>query len=142
MTKNPHEQDPLFSGLRVPGPPDGLRRQVLDRATQALGQEPAHDRWARLWESRPARLAWAASILALAVGHLLLPAGASQGARLAQGAPPASAPATAVRTDAGQDDELSVIADLPKLSLEGRPMAAPADLDATSPTAQSEENAS
>jgi hypothetical protein len=145
MKRKPNDKDPLFPGLQVPGPTDDLRRQVLERATQSMGSKPRRDRWVRLWESKTARLAWAALVLALVVGHLLLPAGGGGSpprVRLAQDTPPARAGATAGRTDVGYRDELSVIADLPKLSLEGRPMTAPVVLDAASPTPPSKENAS
>lgn len=145
MKPEPNGKEPLFPGLEVPGPPDDLRRQVLDRATNAMGAEPRRDPWARLWESRPARLAWAASILALVAGHVLLPTGngtAPQGTRLARGDSPARVQAKATRTDGDYRDELSAIADLPKLSLEGRPMAAPVDLDGAGRTVPAKENAS
>ena len=77
MNQKPSGNEPLLPGLRVPEPPDDLRRQVLARAGQALGRDPRHDLWARLWENRRARLAWAASVLALVVGHLVAPTGAT-----------------------------------------------------------------
>ena len=97
-------------------------------------------RKARLWESRQARLAWAASVLALAVGHLLLP-----GAERRPAPEVAAAPGAAVSAE-----ELAGIADLPRISLEGRPMAAAVrtrdeselDLDGPADAARSEENAS
>ena len=147
MNKKPNGNEPLFPGLRVPEPPEDLRRQVLSRAAEALGKEPRRDLWARLWESRQARLAWAASVLALAVGHLALPAG-NGGTVVETG--PASGQPTLARTLPDDQDELSVIADLPRLSFDARPVAASdrtrgeneVDLDGAAPPAPPEENAS
>jgi len=135
MTQKQNGDEPLLPGLRVPEPPADLRRQVLTRAGQALGREPRVDLWARLWESRQARLAWAASVLALVVGHLVTPTGdagtaAADRSMLAQSGTPDT------------HEELADIADLPRLSLDGRPMAAPIDLDGAAPPALPEENAS
>jgi hypothetical protein len=125
----------------VPEPPEELRRQVLSRAKQALEQGPRRDLWARIWESRQARLAWGVSVLALAVCHLVVPAGDGESAR---------EPSRLARTGSADHEELAVIANLPRLSLDARPIAAatptPAeaevDLDTAAPPAVSEENAS
>jgi len=141
MKERPNGKERLFPGLRVPEPPEDLRGQVLSRARQALERGPRHDLWARIWESRPARLAWGASILALVVCHLVVPVGDGG---------PAGEPSTLARTESDDQEELAVIADLPTISLEAKSIAAAsrvleeteADLDPAAPAAESEENAS
>jgi len=115
MNRKPNGNEPLFPGLSVPEPPEDLRRQVLSRATQAQGTGPRRDLWARLWESRQARLAWGASVLALAVCHVVVPVG---------DAGPARQPSTLAWTGSDDHEELTVIADLPRLSFAARPLAA------------------
>ena len=134
MNQKPNGNEPLLPGLQVPEPPDDLRRQVLTRAGEALDEEPRHDLWARLWENRQARLAWAASVLALVVGHLVASTGDDRTA--------ATERSTLAQTETDAYEELADIADLPRLSLDGRPSAAPIDLDGAAPPALPEENAS
>ena len=132
---------PLFGGLKVPEPPEDLRAQVLSRARQAQESGTHRDLWERLWESRQARVAWGLSVLALAVCHLLLPAGE---------AGPARQPSEQARVETTDHEELAGIVDLPKLSFDARPRAAMArvplenddDRDTAAPPATSEENAS
>lgn len=62
--------EPLFSTLQPPDPPSELRCRVLAAAALTGGRAP--DVWDRLWTSRPARLAWAAAVLGLAIGHLAI----------------------------------------------------------------------
>jgi hypothetical protein len=141
MNEKPNGNERPFPGLRVPEPPEDLRRQVMSRARQALEIGPRQDLWARIWESRQARLAWGASVLVLAVCHLVVPVG---------DAGPAREPSTLARTGSDDHEELADIVDLPRLSLEARPIAAStrtpgeteADLDTAAPPAVSEENAS
>jgi len=131
----------LLPGLQVPEPPEDLRRKVLSHAKQALTKEPRRDFWVRIWDSRQARLAWVASVLALAICHLVVPAG---------DAGPAREPSTLARTESDGHEELAEIADLPRLSLDARPIAASTrtpletevDLDTAAPPAGSKENAS
>jgi hypothetical protein len=82
----------------------------------------------------------------LAAGHLLVETGGEEPSRRAaadHGAEPRTiAPMMATRGNSALPDELAAIADLPKLSLEGRPMAAPTDPDGAVPTVRTEENAS
>ena len=135
------ENKRLFPGLKVPEPPEDLRRQVLSRARQAPERGPRHDLWARIWESRPARLAWGASVLALAVCHFVVPVG---------DAGPAREQSTLARTGSDDHEEMTDIVDLPRLSLDARPIAssrrAPreteADPETATPSLVSEENAS
>jgi len=131
----------LFPGLRVPEPPEDLRRQVLSRAKQTLETGPRRDFWERIWESRQARLAWGTAVLALTVCHFVFPLG---------DAGPEREPSTLARTDSDYHEELADIANLPRLVLDARPMAAAtrtpeeteADLDTVAPVAVSEENPS
>jgi hypothetical protein len=115
MNRKPNQNEPLFPGLSVPEPPEDLRPQVLSRTRQALERRPRRDLWARLWESRQARLAWGASVLALAVCHVVVPVG---------DAGPARQPSTLAWTGSDDHEELTVIADLPRLSFDARPLAA------------------
>jgi hypothetical protein len=141
MNSKPRGNEPLFPGLKVPGPPEDLRQQVLSRARQAAESGPRRELWARLWESRPVRLAWGASVLALVVCHVAIPVGDAR--------PPKEAP-TQAHASVDDHEDLAVIADLPKLSFDGRPSAvstrAPLetddDLGTGAPPTVSEENAS
>jgi hypothetical protein len=64
--------DPL-AGLAPPGAPPDLRARVLAASRAALLAAPARpDLWTLLWVSRPLRLAWAASLLLLLAGHVVL----------------------------------------------------------------------
>lgn len=64
--------EPLFSTLQPPDPPSVLRRRVLVAARAAMTDGRAPDVWDRLWISRPARLAWAAAVLGLTIGHFAI----------------------------------------------------------------------
>jgi hypothetical protein len=149
MSKQSNGNRSPLAGLRLPEPPRELRRQVLDRAKQALGRVPRRDGWARLWESPRARLAWAASVLVLVVGHLVLPAGGDRSAREVASARVAVTGSVA-RSTTVPAEELAGIADLPRISLEGRPVTAAVrsrdeselDLDDAATADRSEENAS
>ncbi|HSB63798.1 MAG TPA: hypothetical protein VLJ18_06505 [Thermoanaerobaculia bacterium] len=65
--------DPLFRGLEPPAVPAHLKEDALAAARAALAAAPRRDPWARLLASPAARLAWAASVAALAAAHVLLP---------------------------------------------------------------------
>jgi hypothetical protein len=159
MNEKPDGNERSLRGLKVPGPPEELRQQVLKRARQALENEPRHDLWARIWDSREARLAWAASVLVLAVCHFALPWGAGGPAGAGDrasvtGHPGAAGPvrgrSAIAWTSPGDFGELSVIIDLPRLIFDDRTIAGSApvlreaeqDLDSAAPPAKSEENAS
>jgi hypothetical protein len=141
MNGKPDGSERLFPGLKVPEPPEDLRRHVLTRASQALDSRPRRDLWERIWESRPARLAWGGSVLALVICHFVVPVGDGG---------PAREPSTLARTGSDDQQELAVIADLPRLSLDARSIAASvrtpgeteADPDIAVPPAVPEENAS
>jgi hypothetical protein len=114
MSKRANGNEDLFPGLKVPEPAEDLRDQVLSRARQAMMSAPRRDLWARLWESRPARVAWGTSIVVLVVGHLVVPPGDSR---------PATGPSELVRAESAGHEELADIVNLPRLSLDARPNA-------------------
>ena len=76
---------------------------------EAEGGDAAPDRWTRIWESRTARLAWAASIGVLIFGHLVIGGSVSAG--------PAE-PAFPLAAAAGSNDELSEIIGLQRMSVD------------------------
>lgn len=127
------EDDRPFRGLSVPEPPEDLRRQALSRAREALRSAPSRDLWERIWESRRARLAWSTAVLALAVCHLVVPG---------RDAGPPREPSPAARTGSYGQEELAGIADLPRLSLDARPIAASTGAPVEIETDPSEENPS
>ena len=65
--------DTPFRGFHLPEPPPGLREAALRAARRRLAEEPQPDAWTRLFRSRAARLAWAASVVLLSAAHLALP---------------------------------------------------------------------
>ena len=104
MTRRP---DRFPGALEPPEAPPELRRRVIAAARAAADRADAPDRWARIWESRPARLVWAASIGTLIFGHLVI--GGPAASRSAQTAVPLAA---AVEADA----ELAEIAGLERVT--------------------------
>lgn len=106
MTRRP---DPFPGTLEPPEAPPELRRRVIAAARAAADRTGAPDRWTRIWESRPARLAWAAAVAALIFGHLVI--GGPVVRRSAQTAVPLT---TAVETD----DELAEIVVLGRLTVD------------------------
>ena len=115
MNEEPQTNEPLLPGMTVPPPPEELRRATLARASRALESAPRPDRWSRIWESPTARLAWAASVLALAACHLLVSAGDAGPVRPSSGL---------AQDNWAEKQELDAITDLPRLSLEAPSMAA------------------
>ena len=65
----------LLNGLQPPLPPPGLRSRALAAARQRIGSETAPDRWSVIWSSRRLRLTWAASVVLLVAGHVLIGSG-------------------------------------------------------------------
>lgn len=108
--------DPL-TGLVPPGAPPELKARVLAASRAALLARPERpDRWNLLWESRPLRLAWAASLLLLLAGHAVL---------VGPDRPRAEAAALPLsRSASGADDELAAIGRLPRLDPDARPVGA------------------
>jgi hypothetical protein len=74
MTRD--ERDPfveqLLEGVRPPRPPAALRFKVLAGARASAAAGPSRDRWSRIWEHRGLRLGWAAAVVVLLIGHLLV----------------------------------------------------------------------
>lgn len=95
--------DPLLRGLEPPAVPASLREDSLGTARAALAATPRPNVWSRLLASPAARLAWAASVAALAAANVLLPR---------DGRPEGPAAAAKVTRP---DPELASIARLPRI---------------------------
>jgi len=95
--------DPLLRDFEPPAVPVRLREDALAAARAAVAAAPLRDLWARLLASPAARLAWAASVAALAAAHVLLPR---------DGRPEGPAAAANVSRP---DPELASIARLPRV---------------------------
>lgn len=111
--------DPL-AGLTPSAAPPELKTRVLAATRSAfLEPPPPVDLFSRVWENRPLRLAWAASVLLLLGGHALVPRSTA--------APPVTPPPTAVaRSVRSAEAELAAIGRLPRLDLDARPLRAEA----------------
>lgn len=130
--KRPAPADPL-AGFAPPGAPPELKARVLAASRAALLDGPvSRDRWALLWENRPLRLAWAASLLLLLAGHAVL---------LAPGRPQGEAAALPLsRSVSGADAELAAIGRLPRLDPEARSIGGgPGDASTPSRPSRSEQ---
>lgn len=62
----------LFAGLEPPPPPADLRVRALDAARGRMAEADQRDLWSRIWNSRGVRLAWAAAVVFLLAGHVLV----------------------------------------------------------------------
>jgi len=102
-----HRGDPLFEGLAPPDPSPELRQCALAAARKALRRAENSDIWTRIWNSRPAHLAWAASTGVLIFGHLVV------GGDLQSGS---AGPALPLAVAAGANDELAEVAGLGRLT--------------------------
>lgn len=112
--KHPDELDRVLRGLVPAPPPPEVRERVLTAARAARTSGPlGRDLWSRIWESRPLRLAWAATVVVLLVANVVL-------ALHRPGGGAATAPVAAARHD-GPDPELAAIAQLPPLRLDVLP---------------------
>ena len=116
--------------LAPPQAPPELRHRVIAAAREAVDGAQAPDHWMRIWESRPARLAWAASIGALLFGHLVIGGSVSAG--------PAE-PAFPLAAAAVSNDELSEIIGLQRMTVDLPGWEIPSRI-ADAPTDQSSEN--
>jgi hypothetical protein len=67
--------DPLLRGFEPPAVPVRLREEALAAARIAIASTPSPSVWERLLASPAARIAWAASVAALAAANVLLPRG-------------------------------------------------------------------
>ena len=63
--------DRLIEGLEPPRAPTDLRTRVLAAARERLETE-SPDVWSRIWDHRGIRLAWAATVVLLLAGNVLL----------------------------------------------------------------------
>lgn len=97
----------LLSNLKPPEPPASLRASTLSRATRAWVRPATPDRWRQVLESRPLRLAWATTVVALVAAHLALSTRPEH--KLAPTAGPE------VAASAAQDRELREVVELPRL---------------------------
>lgn len=95
--------DPILRGFTPPAVPGGLREKALAAARASLTSSPQPDVWTRLAASRVARLAWAASVAALAAANVLLP-----GSHVDRASGVSSPPAR-------PDPELAAVTRLPRL---------------------------
>jgi hypothetical protein len=72
----PHERDPvadrLLRGLEPPQPPPALRAKTLAAARDWIAIGAAPDVWSRIWNHHRLRMAWAASVVLLLAGHVLV----------------------------------------------------------------------
>jgi anti-sigma-K factor RskA len=113
MSKEAPFIDSLLGDLDTPEPPSALKSMVLQATAEALNRPPAPDIWTRIWDSRPLRLAWAATVSALIAGHLAVTAVQQQ----------PEPPAMTVSNLTEVDQELAEISDLPRLRLAVRPLS-------------------
>ena len=70
MNEEPGSVERLLAGLGPPEQPRGLQERTLRGAREALAREAGRDLWTRIWESRPLRLAWAATVAVLVICHI------------------------------------------------------------------------
>ena len=103
MTDQRQDTETILATLEPPGPPVALRDRVLRRAGAALDRPPAQDPWARIYVSRPLRVAWAGMVLVLVVANVLLPR-ANRRSR-----------ESFVEGAAGRPPELREVVDVPRL---------------------------
>lgn len=120
------ENDPItrfLTDLEGEAPPADLRARSLERALQVWTESAASDRWRRLWESAPLRLAWAASVVVLVAAHLVVPLRSGR--------------ATTSVTAAGRqaDTELQEVVRLPRLRASYVGVDAARELHNTNPNA-------
>jgi hypothetical protein len=113
MKDKPNVVEKLLSGLVPPELPHELQERVLRGARRALAHEAGRDVWTRIWESRPLRVAWALSVVVLAVCHFGI-------TELRSG--PASAARQAAQSGRAGNGEVAAIGRLPRLDENARPL--------------------
>ena len=62
-----------FSGFNAPEPPAELREATLAAATSRWSHTAPPDGWRRIWESKPLRLVWTATVVVLVAWNAALP---------------------------------------------------------------------
>jgi hypothetical protein len=114
------KQDPtirsLLGELETPAPPPALRRLALQAAAEALSREPVPDLWTRLWESRGLRLVWAACVIVLIAGHVLISLPPVTPAEVIP------VPVTSPLVAAADPELFDEIGELPRLQLTAQPL--------------------
>jgi len=103
-----HRSDQLPDELAPPDVPVELRHRVLGAAREAMTRIGSPDIWTRIWGSRSAHLAWAASVAVLIFGHLLI------GRTVPAGSPDPALPLAAA---AGADTELAELVDFQRVTV-------------------------
>jgi hypothetical protein len=102
------EADPCVD-LAPPEPSPELRARILVAARRAMaGRGEIADPWIRIWRSRPVRLGWAAILVALVLGHVLV--------GVAERSVPA--PARVGLVGEATDTELAEVVELARLTVE------------------------
>ena len=119
--------DRLLEKLQPASPPPDLRERSLGAATQALGRPPAEP-WTRIWESRPVRLAWAATVAGLLLAHALIPT-------VPRPVPAAAQGFSLHHLSQSTEEEIRVIATLPRLDLDARSLSGAVSAAAARPGA-------
>lgn len=116
MSTGPEKENRYLERFRVPDPPSELRGKVMAAAVKAMQEERKPDRWTEVWESRPLRVAWAASVSTLILANLFLP----------PGRPGLSERGAGSMAELAENDEngLAEIANLPRLRLDALPLGA------------------
>ena len=66
------ELERLLPGLEPPPPPGALRVRAVAAARERMAAAPAPDLWWKMWNNRGLRLAWAATVVLLLAGHVLV----------------------------------------------------------------------
>ena len=73
MKNEPDRDDEnLFAGFEPPPPPADLRAPTLAAARDRMARPPVPDVWSRVWRHRGLRVAWAAAVVLLLAGHVLV----------------------------------------------------------------------
>lgn len=113
MKDEPEVVERLLAGLAPPKPPRGLEERTVRGAREAMVCEAARDAWTRIWESRPLRIAWAVSVVALVLCHLSITELRSVSGK---------AGTQTARVAREGNGELAAIARLPQLDGNARPL--------------------
>lgn len=104
-----HQRDLMSGKMIPPSPPPELKGRAVSAARAAMNRAEEPDVWMRIWGSRLARLAWAASIGALIFGHLVIGGAVSAGP---------TEPALPLAAVAEANDELAEIVGLQRLTVD------------------------
>ncbi len=108
MSERNDEVTRVLAAIAEPEPPHALRTRTLGKAAETWGRPPLADRWHAAWASRPLRIAWAAAVIVLVTGNIVV--------RLSTGTSPRNVASRAARPTPATDRDLQAIASLPQLS--------------------------